>query len=112
MGVITMEKIKVLGLLSLFLSMNVCAKEVHIDIYKFAFTPSQITVKQGDTVIWTNKEKRQYHSVWFKQLFKKEPDYLFPDEVYQYTFNKLGSFPYECGPHPRMKGVIKVVVNK
>ena len=93
----------------LFSSTSLFAKEFQIDIYKFAFTPAQITIKQGDTVVWINKEKRQYHNVWFKQLFKDEPDYLFPDDSYRYTFNNIGAFPYECGPHPRMKGLVKVL---
>ncbi len=85
------------------------AKEVVVEIYKMEFTPSQITVSKGDTVKWVNVEKRQYHNVWFKQLDKEEPQYIFPDETYVKTFNELGEFPYECGPHPKMQGVVSVV---
>ncbi len=88
------------------------AKEVTVEIYKKKFIPAQITINQGDTVVWKNIEKHQYHNVWFKQFFKQEPDYLFPGESYQYTFNQQGEFPYECGPHPKMKGVVKVIVPK
>ena len=94
---------------SLSFSVNAIAEEFNVDIYKFAFSPAQITIHQGDTIIWTNKEKRQYHSVWFKQLFKEEPDYLFPDDSYRYTFKNIGVYAYECGPHPRMKGLVKVI---
>ncbi len=87
------------------------SKEVVVEIYKMKFVPEEITIEQGDTVVWKNVEKRQYHSVWFKQLQKEEPDYFFPDETYQRNFNKAGTFPYECGPHPRMKGNV-IVTNK
>jgi len=80
-----------------------------IEIKKFKFTPAEITVEIGDTIRWTNKEKRQYHSVWFEQLGEPESDYFFPDEFFERTFNDIGDFPYRCGPHPRMIGTVHVV---
>ena len=85
------------------------AKEVVVEIYKKKFTPAHITIQVGDTVVWKNIEKRQYHNVWFKQLVIEEPDYFFPDETYQRHFATVGEFPYECGPHPKMKGLVTVV---
>lgn len=85
------------------------AKEVVVEIYKKKFIPSEITIEQGDTVIWKNIEKRQYHNVWFKELQKEEPDYFFPDESYTRKFDSLGGFSYECGPHPKMKGKVIVI---
>ncbi|MGL1956828.1 MAG: plastocyanin/azurin family copper-binding protein [Colwellia sp.] len=93
----------------LLFSMNLLAKEVVVEIYKMKFIPAEITIEEGDSVIWKNIEKRQYHSVWFKQFDKEEPDYFFPDETYQKNFQRAGGFSYECGPHPRMKGKIIVI---
>jgi len=90
-------------------STSVLSKEHIVEIYKMKFIPEEVTIEQGDTVIWRNIEKRQYHSVWFKQLNKEEPDYFFPDETYQKQFISSGDFPYECGPHPRMKGKVTVI---
>jgi len=84
------------------------AATVHIEIYKFKFIPQETTIKAGTTIRWTNKEKRQYHSVWFEQLGELEPEYFFPGEFYQRTFKNTGSFPYRCGPHPKMTGVVHV----
>jgi plastocyanin len=81
---------------------------VTVEIYKYKFTPQNIKIKPGTTIRWVNKEKRQYHSVWFEQLKEVEPDYIFPDETYERTFNKTGAFPYRCGPHPEMLGSVKV----
>ena len=100
---------RILLLLVLLLTVfNGFSKEIIVEIYKKKFTPAQITIEQGDTVIWKNIEKRQYHNVWFKQLIKEEPDYLFPGESYQMTFNDKGEFPYLCGPHPKMIGTVIV----
>ena len=78
-------------------------------IKDFAFIAQEITIKRGETVRWENHEKRQYHSVWFEILDEEEPDYFFPDESYERTFDTIGTFPYRCGPHPKMKGVVHVV---
>lgn len=80
-----------------------------VSINKFKFIPKEITVKVGSTVRWTNKEKRQYHSVWFKESGEEPSEYFFPDETHERTFDKVGTFPYTCEPHPEMMGVVKVV---
>ncbi len=83
-------------------------KVTEVEIIKFKFTPAEVTIDKGDKVVWTNKEKRQYHSVWFEALGEPEPDYLFPGERYERVFPKVGDFPYRCGPHPEMTGVVHV----
>jgi len=77
-------------------------------IKDFKFTPQEVTVKRGEAVRWENHEKRQYHSVWFEASGDPEPDYFFPEESYQRTFDTTGSFPYRCGPHPKMTGTVHV----
>lgn len=74
----------------------------------YEFSPQEITVKRGETVRWENNEKRQYHSVWFEALGEEESDYLFPEESYEREFSEAGTFPYRCGPHERMTGVVHV----
>jgi plastocyanin len=77
-------------------------------IKDFKFIPQEITIKRGQTINWENREKRQYHSVWFEALGEEEPDYFFPDESYEREFKQAGSFPYRCGPHPKMTGTVHV----
>ncbi|WP_246058241.1 cupredoxin domain-containing protein [Litorilituus lipolyticus] len=103
-----MKMISAILATGLLFSMPSFAKEVVVEIYKKKFIPAEITIEAGDTVIWKNIEKRQYHNVWFKSLDAEEPDYFFPDESYQRTFDEAGKFPYECGPHPKMTGVVTV----
>lgn len=85
--------------------------ETNLVIIKdFLFIPQHVTIKKGQTLTWENREKRQYHSVWFEALGEDEPeDYLFPEDTYERTFTETGTFPYRCGPHPEMTGSVTVV---
>jgi len=80
--------------------------EVHIREYKF--DPAELTIKVGDTVKWFNDEKRASHSVLFTGPGGFESERFFPDESWERTFDKPGSYPYSCGPHPEMHGKIEV----
>ena len=80
-----------------------------VTIKNFKFIPQEITIKRGQTLRWENREKRQYHSVWFEALGEEESDYFFPDEFYEREFKQAGSFPYRCGPHPEMTGTVHVI---
>ena len=84
------------------------ASAVMVKIVDFEFTPAIIRIKPGTKIRWLNREKRQYHSVWFKDMGQPEPDYIFPGESYDYEFKQSGTFAYFCGPHPRMTGVVIV----
>ena len=77
-------------------------------IKDYKFVPQKITIKRGQTITWKNEEKRQYHSVWFEALGEEQPDYFFPDESYEREFKETGTFPYRCGPHPKMTGTVTV----
>jgi len=83
--------------------------KVHeVEIKAFKFIPQEITINAGETVRWVNNEKRQYHSVWFESLGEEEAETFFPDENYERTFDKPGTYRYRCGPHEEMTGVIHV----
>ncbi|MCB1662893.1 MAG: cupredoxin domain-containing protein [Pseudomonadales bacterium] len=84
------------------------ADTVEVEIFKKQYIPQELTINKGDTVRWVNKEKRQYHSVYFEALDEKDGEYFWPDEVFERTFERAGSFPYRCGPHPEMTGIIHV----
>lgn len=81
---------------------------VEVAIEKYQFLPAEITVKAGTTVRWTNNEKRASHSVLFAGEGGLESERMLPGDSWQRTFDKPGSYPYTCGPHPEMKGLIRV----
>ena len=98
-------------LLTLASSASLAGDDGNLVIIKdYKFVPQNITISKGQTVTWENREKRQYHSVWFEALGEDQPeDYLFPEDIYERTFNEVGKFPYRCGPHPEMIGSVTVV---
>lgn len=81
---------------------------VEVSIEKMMFVPQHLQVKTGTTVIWVNKEKRSNHSVYFEKEGLPESDRLFPGEKWQRSFDKPGTYPYRCGPHEEMTGIIEV----
>ncbi len=105
-------------LLSLLLTLSLVSSSalaedvVIVAVEKYQFVPAEITVKPGTRVRWENRDKRQYHSVYFEELGDKEGDYFFPGESRERVFDNPGSFSYICEPHWKthgMKGVVNVV---
>lgn len=85
------------------------AGTVEVAIEKGKFVPQHLRIKAGTTVRWVNKEARSNHSVWFQKEGLPESERFFPGESWQRTFDKPGLYPYLCGPHPEMSGVIEVM---
>jgi len=81
---------------------------VEVEIKANLFVPATLTIKAGTTVRWTNKERRTSHSVLFPAENNLESERLLPDESWQRRFDKPGRYPYTCGPHPEMKGLVEV----
>ncbi len=82
------------------------AAEVRIRDYKFV--PETVTVKPGATVTWINDEKRASHSILFKEAGVAESERLFQGDRWERRFDRSGTYPYTCGPHPEMKGTVVV----
>jgi amicyanin len=78
-----------------------------IDIMDFAFSPKTLTINEGDTVIWTNKDSIQ-HTVTSDSGNELDSPYISRDNTYTHTFTTAGTFDYHCRPHPYMKGTIVV----
>ena len=109
MNAITTRLLKLLcaGLMLAALPAN-AETVVEIGIAKMQFVPQLVKVKPGTTVKWVNNEKRTSHSVLFKKEGLPESERFFPGESWQRTFDKPGLYPYICGPHPEMTGVVEV----
>jgi plastocyanin len=84
------------------------AETVEVTILDYKFVPPKLTIKAGTAVKWINAEKRTTHSVLFTGPGGFESERFFPGESWQRTFDKPGSYPYACGPHPEMKGLVEV----
>lgn len=91
---------------------------VNISIQNFAYNPSNITVVNGTTVVWTNKEIIVPHSVisetkvynsgtgTFSPVFNSGN--ISPGASFAFRFNTTGTFNYHCGHHSIMRGTVVV----
>lgn len=84
------------------------AADAQVEIKDYRFVPETLTVKAGTTVRWTNAERRTSHSVLFPQEANLESERMLPGESWKRRFDKPGRYPYTCGPHPEMKGLVIV----
>ncbi len=73
-------------------------------IENFDFDSSDLTIKVGDTVTWTNNDGAA-HTVKMDTLGS---DNLSKGDTFSFTFSDAGTFEYICGIHPYMNGKIIV----
>jgi amicyanin len=88
-------------------SQDIPQSNTNVDIKNFAFKPSEIKIKKGSTIIWTNKDSAQHIIISDSGSEINSPS-LSKDQTYAHTFNNIGSFDYHCSIHPSMKA--KVIV--
>jgi plastocyanin len=77
-----------------------------VTIQNFSFNPAMISVKPGDTVVWTNKDPMG-HTITGDNGGPASPT-IGTNGTYSFTFNDVGTFAYHCSIHPSMKGVVVV----
>lgn len=85
------------------------ADVIEVKIRDYKFVPERISVKPGTTVKWINEEKRASHSIWFRDERLPESERMFQGDSWERKFDKAGVYPYTCGPHPEMNGIVEVV---
>lgn len=82
------------------------AEPVEIAIRGFAFSPSKVEIKPGQTVKWINKDGARHSATADNRSF--DTGLFGRNASAQVTFDKAGTFPYFCKAHPGMKGTIVV----
>ena len=82
------------------------AGTVQIDIAKFAFTPKEIAVAPGTTIVWTNHDEAPHTVVSGDKSFVSKG--LDTDDRFEHEFDQEGDFAYICSVHPFMTGVVHV----
>jgi len=89
-----------------------CALNAHaveptsIQIQKFLFTPKEITVKPGTTIVWTNKDETPHTIIASDGSFLSKA--MDTDDHYEHAFATEGDFSYLCTLHPYMTGIVHV----
>ncbi len=69
---------------------------VYVEIRGSEFNPAVLTITNGTTVRWTNLDSAP-HAIKGKN-FSSPP--LNKRETWNYTFNRNGTFEYNCSIHP------------
>ena len=70
-----------------------------------AFTPGELKVDLGDTVVFKNADVVRHNAVR-RELF--DSGELRPGESFVWVPTDTGSYRYQCTIHPRMRGIVRV----
>ena len=82
------------------------AETVTAEISHFQFEPRELTVAPGTTVVWINHDQT-IHNIVTKDGKLASPG-LDTDDRFSFVFDREGDYPFYCGLHPQMVGVIHV----
>jgi plastocyanin len=78
-----------------------------VAIAEFLFGPEKITVKQGETITWTNVDDSPHQVTVQGETTLRTPVVL-KGQSTALKFDYAGTYGYICGLHPSMKGQIEV----
>ena len=87
-------------------ALPVRAADMEVNIDNIAFTPKELTVKAGTTIVFRNRDDVPHSVVGSKGEFHSKA--LDTDDSFSFTFAKAGTYRYSCGLHPQMQGRIMV----
>ncbi len=91
-------------LVVILITSDIIAQTTHdVTVANFSFTPSQLTIKVGDIVRWTNSGG--LHNVVADDNSFTSGAASTSNWVYEHTFNAPGSNPYYCSVHGGPGGV-------
>lgn len=79
----------------------------HVEIRRFKFVPETLSVRQGDTIVWTNHDIAPHTATardksWDSGRLKR-------GATFTATVSEDFDGPYFCRFHPMMKAAIKIV---
>lgn len=86
--------------------------EVTVIRNTFKLNPQEISIKNGDTIKWTNTDERKHNLASIPGSGPGDELEIFsvmePGAVYSHTFKTPGEYPYFCFIHNQMTGKITV----
>src|SRR3989442_4669788 len=75
-------------------------------IAQYKFPTDAVRIPAGATVVWVNDDVAE-HTVTFDGTEPGSP-MISPGGTFSHRFDRPGTYPYHCTPHPFMKGVVVV----
>lgn len=79
-----------------------------VDIMNYAYSPANLTISVGDTVVWTNHDTAPHNVVISDGPVKFTSPTLNQGDTFTYTFTVAGTYDYYCSIHPDMKAAVTV----
>lgn len=81
------------------------ALTAEVSIHDFVFDPPEVTIRQGDSVTWTNHDA-EAHAVQGGPMNSAD---IPPGGTFTHTFGDAGDFTYLCRLHTYMTGTVHVL---
>ncbi|MBI4140116.1 cupredoxin domain-containing protein [Candidatus Woesearchaeota archaeon] len=81
---------------------------VNVVISGFAFSPADIVIAVGDSVVWSNGDSAPHTVESSDGTSTLRSDELSKGDSFKHTFTKAGTYKYICGIHPSMKATVTV----
>jgi plastocyanin len=82
------------------------AADAMVVMKNFDFSPMDISISSGDTVVWTNKDGEPHTVASADGVFHSPA--LDQGDSFRFTFDKPGVYKYICSIHPKMRATITV----
>ena len=79
-----------------------------VAIAGFKYNPGTITVKAGETVVWTHKDGAPHTVTATSGPEMFDSGTMNKGQTFSQTFTTPGTYEYKCSIHPSMQGTIIV----
>lgn len=85
---------------------SVAAATRRVSIQNFDYSPNNISVRAGSTVVWTNYDSVPHTVTDISGSFNS--GVISPGSTYRLTLSNPGTYYYYCTLHPNMRGTVTV----
>jgi plastocyanin len=82
------------------------AAEVAVMIQNFDYSPMELNIATGTTVVWKNLDGEPHTIASIDGQFRSPA--LDQNDSFRFTFANPGTYKYICSIHPKMKAAITV----
>ena len=84
------------------------AAGVTVDVRGFCYEPTVLTVQQGESVTWTNRDPVPHTVTGINSAWGNAVQFS-QDQTVSFRFGEPGVYPYVCLLHPMMGGAVSVI---